>query len=361
MAKAKAKIQVKSGALGRPKHHVIIGSGITGTQAAATLRERDPRSRITIVTMSNLLFYNRYDLPDVFRGQEDWRNFLVHQPSYYEKNDIKIRRSSRVVNVDAKNRVITLGHKESIRYDTLLVSSGGRGYLPEDIADYRPLMHDFATFEAAIEVKNILPKNGQVVMLGGDMLGLDLARNLIKCGFKVTLVTGEHTFWPHTVEGKEGKTFLRALESMGVEILDGDKAGGIASIEAGSKKSEPTRTVMFKDESKLSGDVVMPFFGLIPAVEFMLGSGADIERGLLVSPELRTTDENIFAAGDVCQIWDKTEKSYRFFYGWKNVRVMGEVAARNMTGDNVAFVTTQDEKLRLDKKGQIQSPFWEYD
>ncbi len=346
--------------MSQPKHHVIIGSGITGTQAAITLRERDPKSRITIITMSSLLFYNRYDLPDVFRGRTDWKSFLVYPPSFYDEQNIKIRRGSQVVNVDSTRKEITLGHKETIRYDTLLVSSGGRGYLPEELVDYRSLMHNFGTFEAAMEVKDILPKNGKVVMLGGDMLGLDLARNLIQCDYGVTVVIGEYTFWPHTVEGKERITFMKALESMGVEIFDGDKAEGIASIEKG-KKSKPARKITFKDETELECDAVMPFFGLAPAVEFMIGSDADIERGLLVNPELRTTNEHIYAAGDVCQIWDKKDKSYRFFYGWKNVRAMGEVAARNMTGDSMAFVTTQDEKLRLDKKGQINSPFWEYD
>jgi NADPH-dependent 2,4-dienoyl-CoA reductase/sulfur reductase-like enzyme len=104
----------------------------------------------------------------------------------------------------------------------------------------------------------------------------------------------------------------------------------------------------------------MPFFGVAPSLDFMLGSGVDIERGLLVSPDLRTTNPNIYAAGDVCQIWTDREHRYCFYHGWKNVRAMGELAARNITGANEPWVPTQDESLQLTKDGKIHSPFWEY-
>ena len=85
-----------------------------------------------------------------------------------------------------------------------------------------------------------------------------------------------------------------------------------------------------------------------------------IERGLLVSPTLRTTDDSILAAGDVCQIWSDAQKRYRFYYGWKNVRAMGDLAARNLTGDDEAFVPAQDETLHVHDGVTIHSPFWEY-
>jgi len=95
-------------------------------------------------------------------------------------------------------------------------------------------------------------------------------------------------------------------------------------------------------------------------VEFMLGSGVAIERGLLVSPTLRTTDASILAAGDVCQIWSALERRYRFYYGWKNVRAMGDLAARNLTGEDEAFEAAQDETLHVHDGVTIHSPFWEY-
>ncbi len=338
-------------------HHVIIGVGIAGNQAAATLREGDPDCRITIITLASLPYYNRYDLPRIFRGCREWRELIAHPPSYYEEEHITLRRNSQIVHVDGKSQSITFGHNEELHYDRLLVCSGGRGYLPEGLSDYRGLMNGITSFEAAMTTYKLLPEGGRVVMLGGDMIGLDLARTLVDTGYKVTLMVNEYTFWPHQVEADERGTYLEALERMGIELFNGAPLERVDEGAAGM----PARRLVFEGGADLHGDVVMPFYGLVPSVEFMLGAGVDIERGLLVDPTLHATDDHIWAAGDVCQIWSAEENAYRFYYGWENVRVMGEVAARNMTGKDEPFVGGKDESLCIDEKGHIDSPFWRHD
>jgi NAD(P)H-nitrite reductase large subunit len=342
------------------RHHVVVGSGVAGSQAAQTLRSRDPDSRVTMITLSSLPFYNRYDLPRVFRGERDWRHFLVHPPQFYTERRIALRRACQVALVDTRARTIVLGHKEAVPFDRLLVASGGRGYLPAELSDYRPLMHGFGSFEQAMTTAAALPEGGRVLMLGGDMIGLDLARTLIDTGYRVTLVTGDQTFWPHEVDAAERARLLDSIKAVGIDVLDCAACGGIAAISQGAA-GLAARCVTFRDGSELHGDVVMPFYGLVPAVEFMLGSGVDIERGLLVDKALRTTDDGIYAAGDVCQIWSDEERRYRFYYGWKNVRAMGELAARNMTGADEEFLSAQDERLHIAADGGIQSPFWDYE
>lgn len=337
-------------------HNVIIGNGSAGNGAAVTLRERDPDCRITIITMDSLPFYNRYDLPRVFQGCHDWREILVHPPTYYDDNRITLRRNSRVIDVDGRARTIAFAHNEVMHYDRLLVCAGGRGYLPEELSDYRPLMHGFGSFEAAVATSRALPEGGTAILLGGDMIGLDLARTLTETGYRVLVVENEYTFWPHRIAAEERAGFIEGLARMGVEIVSGARP---VAVEAGGA-GLPARRLVFEDGSDVHGDVVLPFYGLVPGVEFMLRSGVDIERGLLVSPSLRTTDDNIWAAGDVCQIWSGDEKEYHFYYGWNNVRRMGELAARNVTGGDEAFLSADDERLRIDENGHIVSPFWEH-
>jgi NAD(P)H-nitrite reductase large subunit len=343
--------------MAKATHRVIIGIGIAGNRAAETLRQQDPDCRITMITLSRLPFYNRYDLPNVFHGWHDWRKLLAHPPAYYEDHRFTLRRDTRVINVDGRERRVTLAHNEEIHYDQVVVCSGGRGYLPEELSDYTHLMDGFASFEAAMTVYRRLPPGGHVVMLGGDMIGLDLARVLIETGYRVTLVVNDYTFWPHRVAAGDRGRFLEALERVGIGLYDG---APLEVIAEGTEGAAPRR-LTFKDGGSLDGDVVMPFYGLVPSVEFMLGSGVDIERGLLVNPQLTTTNEDIWAAGDVCQIWSAEENAYRFYYGWNNVRAMGEVAARNMCGEAGDFQGGGDESLCLDRKGHIDSPLWRHD
>ena len=340
-----------------PLHYVIIGNGVAGNEAAHYLRERDPNSRITIVSAGRLLFYNRYQLPRMFHDTCDWRDFLVHPPAYYDDNRIVVRRNSLVTYVDAAQKTLMLAHKEELSYDSLLVASGGSAYLPAELADSAHLLDSFLTYRDACKVRAALPKGGKVVMLGGDVLGLDLARNLVEEDYSVTIVTAEQTFWPHRVEKEERAGFIEALRSMGMDVVEDAHVVGLEEGASGMS----ARRVLFADGRELFADVVMPFYGLAPAADFMVRSGVDMERGLLVQPDLRTTDHNIWAAGDVCQIWSGEENRYRFYYGWKNIKRMGEIAGRNMTGDDVTIDTFSDETLHIDDNGRIETPYWEYD
>ncbi len=345
--------------MSKARHHVVVGTGIAGSQAARTLRRREPEARISLFTLSALPFYNRYDLPRVFLGVHDWREFLVDPPGYYEEQRIELRRCIRVETVDAQTRTISLAHNERVGYDTLIVASGGRAYLPEELAEFRELLDGFGTYEQAMSMSRKLPAGGTVAILGGDMIGLDLARTLIKAGYRVVLMAGKSTFWPHLQSGQERGELLAVLERMGMTVVETEMHGGIAAIEQGAR-GFATRRVVLADATEWTADVVLPSFGLVPSVEFMLGSGIGIERGLLVSPTLHTSDPAIFAAGDVCQIWSDAEKRYRFYYGWKNVRAMGELAACNITGADDAFEPMQDETLHTHGDTTIHSPFWEY-
>lgn len=341
----------------QPAHHIIIGNGVAGNHAATVLRERAPDDRITIITVGALLFYDRYQLPQVLHGKQDWQTYLVHPPSYYDQNRIAVRRRCRVTHVDAERRQLTLAHREVVHYDTLLIASGGGGHLPAALIEYRPLFHHFHTFRAAVATARALPEGGTAIILGGDILGIDIAYNLIETGRQVTLVPHEQTFWPHQVDAAERPGLFEALGKSGIEVVE---EAPIERIEAGAE-GEPARKVVFADGHSLSGDVVMPFYGLAPALEFIAGSGVDIERGLLVNPELRTTDSHILAAGDVCQIWSAEENAYRFYYGWQNVKAMGGIAARNMTGAQDSFSAFVDENLTINGEGKLHSSFWDYD
>ncbi len=338
-------------------HHVVLGNGIAGNHAADVIRKRDPNSRITIISAGALLFYNRYDLPNVFRGRHQWVDYLVHPPEYYESQNITLRRKTRVVELEPQAQTLSLAHRETLHYDKLLIATGGHAYIPARLLDDVGLMHSFHNFRVAMQVQSAVRKNGTVIMLGGDVMGLDLARTIIATGHRVIVALDNRTFWPHEIAQSERARYLQALESMGLDVRD---HGKVDHIEAGNSKG-PARQVFFEDGSEIRGDVVMPFFGLVPTVDFLATSGIDMERGILVNPQLQTARDNIWAAGDVCQIWSATSNAYRFYYGYRNVKMMGEVAAYNMTGEQSPFESTVDEALEVTSKGLLHSPFWEYD
>ncbi len=343
--------------MAKREHYVVIGNGVAGTEAALQLRQRDQNSHITMLTAGKLLSINRYEFPKVFSPcGSDWRDFLLHPPEYYDEHEISIQRNIWVTHVNAAEKLLMLRHRESLSYTKLLIASGGGRYIPESLNQFRDLMEKFGTYEEAKTVSEALSKGGHVVMLGGDMIGLDLARSLIKYGFRVTVIGQEYLFWPHHVEPAEKQRFTTILQDMGISVRS---YASVESIEQG-KSGRKARHIVLNDGKTIDADIILSFCGLMPSLAFMAGAGVDIERGVLVDPHLKSTDKNIWAAGDVCQIWSPEENQYRFYYGWENVKEMGRVAAFNMTGGNESISTFQDEKLIVTDTGEIDSPFWQF-
>jgi NAD(P)H-nitrite reductase large subunit len=287
----------------------------------------------------------------------DWRELLVHPPQYYQDNRINVRRNTFVAGVDPQRQMLGLRHREELHYDKLLVATGGGGYIPEGLREYRHLIHGFGDYEGAVRLRQTLPAGGRVLMLGGDMMGIELARHLVQAGYQVTIVAGEQLFWPHEIEVSERPRYVQALERMHIDVVEGRK---VTHIEAGAR-GPAARRLLLDDNEELHGDVVLAFCGLMPSLDFLAKAGLHIERGLLVSPRLGTVNERIWAAGDVCQIWSPEANRYRCSYEWKNVRNMGRVAAVNMTGGDEAINTFHESELSVNEDGELDSPFWDYD
>ena len=222
---------------------------------------------------------------------------------------------------------------------------------------YRHLVQQLGSFEDALRMRELLPEQGHVVMIGGDMMGIDLARKLASAGYQVTLVAAEQLFWPHRIESAQRPVFVEALERIGVRVVQNRK---INRIEQGPEGMDPRR-ILCDDDTVFSGDVVLAFCGLAPTLGYLATAELHIQRGLLVDTHLATVNERIWAAGDVCQIWNAEENRYRFSYEWRNVKEMGRVAACNMSGGDETFTTESEDYLRVGAEGELQSSFWNYD
>lgn len=344
-------------AASKPTHFVIIGTGPAGDEAASEVRQRDTEARITMVSAGKLPYIRRFDLHRVFDGVEDWRELVVHPPEYFTAQRITLRRDSVVVSVDTQQRLLGLRHKEEIHYDKLLIASGGGGYLPEYLRDYRHLVHQFGNFEDALRLRRMLPPDGHVIIIGGDMMGIDVARQLLANGFKVTLVAGGQLFWPHKVEADERPSLIAAIEGMGAVVVTGR---GISAIEEGAAGMSARRVVL-DDGEGLNCDAALVFCGLMPTLGYLAGAGLPVQRGLLVDPKLATANDYIWGAGDVCQIWFPQENRYRYSFEWKNVKVMGRVAAANMCDEEKEFDVDSESYLRVNADCNLESSFWEYD
>ena len=329
------------------QHHVIIGNGVAGNRAAAVLRERDPDNRITIISIGGLLFYDRYQLPQVFQGKRDWRDYLVHPPDYYEEQRITVRRKCRVTQVDPTPPRADAGAPRGGRLRHAADRERRRRL---SAADAQPSTGRCSTTSAptarALATAAALPEGGTAIMLGGDILG---PRRRPRDGRDRP--PGDPARRASRRSGRTRSTpedrapLFEALERRR------HRGGGGRRRSSGSRPAAnggPARRVVLADgraHRRRRGDAVLRSDALARVHGRLRRRHRARPAG---QPELRTTDPHIWAAGDVCQIWSAEDNAYRFYYGWKNVKAMGELAARNMTGGEEPFQTFVDETLTVD-------------
>lgn len=310
----------------KTEHFVIIGNGAAGNRAADVLRTGEPDARITLISDEFIHFYYRHRLSDFLAGDCEESDLLVRSSEEYREQRIRLRLGQRVVRVDFPKKTLYLQHMEVIRYDRLLLCVGGRPRVPEIYYACRDRFTVFKTVEDARHFRRKLAEVDRVVIVGGDLISLKVAEVLVRLGKKVSFLVDRDAFWPLEADDGVRHELSERLTAKGIEVVGDD---GLALVESAGRAGLRVST---RAGRTIPCEMVGAFFGLVPAVDFLLGSGLDIDRGILVDEYLQTSVPGVFAAGDCAQVYNPAIRNYWVSIGWPNARLLGEVAALNMLG-----------------------------
>lgn len=332
------------------KHYVIIGNGAAANRAADVIRSGDAEGRISLVSDEFFPFYHRHLLSRYIMGEKDEEALVVRPPSYYKENRIRLRLGQRVVRVDFQNSLLYLKHMEKIRYTSLLLSVGAKARIPEIHYAYQEHFTSLKTLADARAIRERLPGIKRLLILGGDVISVRVAENLKKAGKEVLFMIDRGAFWPLELSDPDRRQIASALTSKGMKVISGDAVTGVSREKSG-------KYVVRTDHEELKDlGMVWAFFGYTPDVDFLLGSGLDIERGILVDECLKTNIPNVFAAGDCAQVYNPRIRNYWVSIGWPNAEWLGEVAAHNMLGE--ALCIKRPEPRTLEFEGVTVSTSW---
>ena len=338
----------------KPFHYVIIGNGIAANRAAEVLRQNDPESKISLISREFFVFYFRHKLPAFVTGGISEDALPVHQPQHYKERNIRLRLGQTVKKVDLKEKVLYLKHMEKVHYDRLLICSGGVPHIPEVYYEYRPHLTTLKRLATARELRKKLPLIQRITILGGDLISLRLAAALIQSGREVTFILDDYAFWPVDAAPEIRSNLEASLKKMGANVISEDP---MARVEQISDDEPHGYKVVTRSGKEVYSQMVGAFFGFKPDVDFLIRSGLDIDRGILVDDKLQTAHEDVFAAGDCAQVYAPQLKNYWVSVGWKNALLLGEVAAHNMTGQGDHAEAPPMELFELSDV-QIKTPWW---
>lgn len=317
------------------EHFVVVGNGPAGHHAAMTLKERAPAAEVTVISRHRGSAYRPHLLPDFIAGKIPEAALYVCPTDSYKEKDVKLRTGQKVVGLDLKEQSVALDHKEIVRFTGLVIAAGGKPRIPEPLLVFRELMLTLKTLEDARVWREKLSRSESVLIMGGDLTSFAVTKSLLDLNKKVYFMLDKEAFWPLRSDRTMLEEAGHRLSRRGVEVLLDRRVKSIARV------SNRACEVQLNGDRVRAG-IIGAFFGLVPDIRFLVGSGLRIDRGILVDEYLNVGCAGVFATGDCAQIYHPEIRDYWVSIGHDNAVNLGRTAALNLLGENVKVEAAQE-------------------
>jgi len=273
----------------------IIGCGVAGVTAAKVIRQNAATEHeVTVYTDENHLYYPRPRLYEVLSGEKEPQEIYPYAPNWYEKLGIKVQLGEKIIRVEPANREITLEGGLKANYDKLLLANGAYAFVPPIAGIEKKGTFTLRTVEDAVAIKRYATKTREAIVIGGGLLGLEFADCLTKLGQKVEVVE----IFPRLLP--------RQLDQAGSSILEDDLRKRGIGMQLGAKTTEilgkeAVAGVALDNEKEVSGELILISAGVRSNVQLAADAGIKVNKGVVVDDYLRTSADEVYAAGDVLE------------------------------------------------------------
>ncbi len=306
------------------RQYVILGTGPAGTAAAEVVRQEDPKARITLVSREFTPFYLKPALAVFVAGRLE-RDRLIRPDTPVLKDPYtEVRAGARVYRVFPHESRVLLSDGTSLYFDRLLVATGAVSRMGRRATELRHKVHTLNSFADAVRIAGTgVGKGAWVLVEGEGHTGLEVVRAFAMRGCRVVYLTNHTRFWPPGSPVARADV-LEKLLSEKVEVLFDETVLDILDRNGDGYR------VVTSTRRAIDVDLVCEAGALEPAVGYLEGSGMLVDRGVVVDRELRTSFDNIFAAGDAARVFDSENGWTRGNFGWQSAREQGRVAGYNL-------------------------------
>ncbi|MDK1374519.1 MULTISPECIES: FAD-dependent oxidoreductase [unclassified Sinorhizobium] len=306
-------------------HIVIVGAGECGARAAFALREKGFDGDITLIGAEPHLPYERPPLSkEGLAGAEGPK--YVASAERYEEAGVAVLMDALVERIDRDGKAVRLADGRSINYDRLLLATGARPRAFPGASETSERIRVLRTHADALAIRAALVPGRRIAIIGGGFIGLELAATARRLGAEVTLVEGLPRLLTRGVPEEIATVVAERHRHEGVEIICSAK---IAALEDDGCEAR----VLLADGGCVSADLVIVGIGAIPNTELAEAAGLAIDNGIAVDETLRTSDPDIYAAGDCCSFPLSHSGGRRVrLEAWRNAQDQGTLVAANLIG-----------------------------
>jgi len=276
---------------------VIIGNGIAGTLAAKTLRELDPDAGIEIFAAEPHLYYPRPNLIEFIAGNLPFDRLFAFPEAWYGERRIEVHTGVPVERIEPDGRRVIAAGGRRAPYDALLLADGAGAAIPPIKGADKAGVFTLRTLNDALAILDRLRDRPKAAVIGGGLLGLEIARALRCRGAEVEIVEVFGHLLPRQLDPAGGAILRAELEKLGLRVRTGV---GVEEILGDAE----VRGLRFKDGSRSEADLVILALGVRPNIGLAREAGLKTDRGVVVDEFLQTSRPGIFAAGDGAQRGD---------------------------------------------------------
>jgi len=316
------------------EHIVIIGNGISGVTAARHIRKNSDK-RITIISKENKYFFSRTALMYIYMGHMKFEHTQPYENWFWKKNKIDLKEAF-VANVNTSQKIIDLSNGEHISYDKLIIATGSKpnkfGWPGQDLDGVMGMYHkqDLESLEKYAPNKEAC---NRAVIVGGGLIGIELAEMLRSRDIPVTFLVREESFWNGVLPAQESEMINEHIKDHHIDLRLSTNLKEIKADRNGRVKS----IIIAETGEEILCNVVGLTAGVSPNINFIKDSGIETNRGVLVNRYLETNIEDIYAIGDCAEQHEAIGQRRNIEAVWYTGRMMGETLAQTICGNKTAY------------------------
>lgn len=313
------------------KHIIIIGNGISGITAARHIRKNSD-FKITVISNESKYFFSRTALMYIYMGHMKFEHTKPYEDWFWKKNNINLIFNT-VTKINPLDNSINFKDNTTLNYDDLIIATGSKpnkfGWPGENLKGVSGLynLKDLQNIEDY--TKNC--KRG--VIVGGGLIGIELAEMLRSRNIPVTFLVRENLFWNKVLPNQEAEIITNHIIEHGVDLRMNTN---LKTINKGDENKVTSATTIENNET-ITCDFVGLTTGVSPNIDFLKNTKIETNRGVLVNEHLKTNFENIYAIGDCAEIKSPNNNRKSIEAVWYTGRMMGETVAQTITGNKIHY------------------------
>lgn len=316
------------------EHVVIIGNGIAGVTAARHIRKLSDK-KITIVSAESKYFFSRTALMYVYMGHMKFEHTQPYENHFWKKNGIDLMEGF-VDKVDTQNKLLKIKGAADLKYDKLIIATGSKpnkfGWPGQDLDGVQGLYskQDLELLEENAPNNKVCKR---AVIVGGGLIGIELAEMLRTRNIPVTFLVRETSFWNGVLPSGESEMINEHIREHHIDLRLGTSLKEIIPDENGKVKS----VVIEETGEIIDCTLVGLTAGVTPNIDFLKDSGIELGRGVKVNRLLETNTKDVYAIGDCAEQHEAIGNRRPIEAVWYTGRMMGETLAQSICGNPTEY------------------------